>query len=517
MVEDKNVLSLFDGMSGAQIALTVANVTYSKYYASEIDKHAINVTQHNFPNTIQLGSVVDIDVSKLEPIHYLFGGSPCTNFSFSGKMKGMSTKCDIEILTLNHYLELKSKEFEFEGQSYLFWEYVRILTDIRKYNPDVIFLLENVKMTKKWERVLSDALGIIGVHIDSALVSAQSRKRIYWSNIKTRQDGLFGDLVTDIPQPKDKGILLKHILESNVPEKYYLSDKMLKYFDNRKDNFNAGKINVRNQEDKATTLTKSMSSCDISDNFIAVNVNGTHSEKAGTLTARYAKGTSNFGTETYIKVDKQLNPKSNQNKSDCFTAGGNSGGNHSDMDLIVERAPIQINPSKESGGNQPYQHNRVYDVNGISPALNTDARPHAIMIQRERGNNTGFNKEVEKSPSITSNSFEHNNFLVVNEGNKNGFVEIKPGEVFDIENPNSKTRRGRKMIDKTNALMSINHFAQYTEDFRIRRLTPTECKSLQTVPSWYEMTVLSDTQQYRCLGNGWNIDTIVHILSFLSK
>ena len=92
----------------------------------------------------------------------------------------MTTTENEEIYTLEKYLKLKSEGFQFEGESYLFWEYMRILTDIRKYNPDVKFLLENVEMGSKWERVLSEAIGIFGVHINSALVSAQNRKRIYW-------------------------------------------------------------------------------------------------------------------------------------------------------------------------------------------------------------------------------------------------------------------------------------------------------------------------------------------------
>ena len=177
-----NILSLFDGMSCGQQALARAGIKVNKYYASEIDKHAIKVTQHNYPNTIQLGSVTEVDVADLEPIDLLIGGSPCQNFSFAGKRNGMTTSCNEEIYTLERYLELKAEGFEFEGESYLFWEYMRILTDIRKYNPDVLFLLENVEMGAKWERVLSEAIGIYGVHINSALVSAQNRKRIYWTN-----------------------------------------------------------------------------------------------------------------------------------------------------------------------------------------------------------------------------------------------------------------------------------------------------------------------------------------------
>ncbi|PIZ51104.1 DNA (cytosine-5-)-methyltransferase, partial [Candidatus Woesearchaeota archaeon CG_4_10_14_0_2_um_filter_33_13] len=168
----ENVVSLFDGMSCLQQALNRQKITYGTYYASEVDKHAIKVTQHNYPNTIQLGSVVDVDVSKLPKIDLIAGGSPCQSFSFAGKRKGMATKCETEILTLEDYLKLKKDGFEFEGQSYLFWEYMRILTEIRKVNPNVKFLLENVVMDKKWESVLTQAIGVHPILINSSRVSA---------------------------------------------------------------------------------------------------------------------------------------------------------------------------------------------------------------------------------------------------------------------------------------------------------------------------------------------------------
>jgi DNA (cytosine-5)-methyltransferase 1 len=474
-----NVLSLFDGMSCGRIALVDMNIPIEKYYASEVDKHAIAQTMLNFPDTIQLGSVVDVDVSTLEHIDLLIGGSPCQSFSFAGKRKGMSTKCEIEITRLEQYLELKESGFEFEGQSFLFWEFMRILTDIRKYNPDVLFLLENVEMGVKWERVLSEAIGIYGVHINSALVSAQNRKRIYWTNIRIKKVGLFGELHADIPQPADRGILLKDILDRDVDEKYYLSDKMIK--------------SLTTDKDLGNGVWKAMECKD-------------EDEKSSTLTARYHKmGKS----DTYVEVDKRLNPKANQDKASCFTAGGN----HSDMDLIcvsmvgrktdengtrkdydpnikaVQRLEpnlngktncltsvqkdnlvMQINPSKESGGKQPYQQNRIYDTEGISPALCANKADLLIKSGTLRTHKDG-----------------------------NGFREVQSGKGACVP------ARAREDGSGQNVAIIGN---------RIRRLTPTECSRLQTIPDWYRWEC-SATQQYRMLGNGWTVEIIKHIFSFL--
>lgn len=235
------VWSLFDGMSCGHIVLNELNIPVECYISSEIDKHAIKAEKQNFPDMVQVGSVTDINVPKLVEKYgapdFLCGGSPCQSFSFSGKMKGMSTAQGEEIYTLDRYLELKSQGFEFDGQSYLFWEFMRILTELRKYNPNIYFFLENVEMLEKWERCLSHAIGIRGVHINSALVSAQQRKRIYWSNIRVKDLGVvslfdeFNDnpfewprYQTDIPQPKDRGIVIKDILQEEAGDKYYLKD-----------------------------------------------------------------------------------------------------------------------------------------------------------------------------------------------------------------------------------------------------------------------------------------------------
>ena len=214
-------VSLFDGLSGGRIALErTPHLNVLRYYSSEVDKYSIQVADKNYPQDTpyRLGSVVDIDGSKLlseirtefgDVKIMLIGGSPCQGFSMAGKLKGSSTKCGKDVVTLNQYLTLKEMNFEFDGQSYLFWEYVRIMHELK---PDY-FMLENVRITKKWLPMFNEAIGVDVVTVNSALVSAQNRVRMYWTNIP------------NFVMPEDKGILLKDILESDVPGTYNLSDK----------------------------------------------------------------------------------------------------------------------------------------------------------------------------------------------------------------------------------------------------------------------------------------------------
>ena len=173
-----NVLSLFDGMSCGQVALERAGIQVDNYYASEIDKHAISITQRNYPNTEQLGSVLGWREWNLPRIDLLIGGSPCQGFSIAGKQLAFD-----------------------DPRSKLFFEYVAC---IRRFKPRY-FLLENVRMKKEFLDVITEYMGVEPICINSNLVSAQNRVRYYWTNIP------------NVTQPDDLGILLKDIIHEGNP------------------------------------------------------------------------------------------------------------------------------------------------------------------------------------------------------------------------------------------------------------------------------------------------------------
>jgi site-specific DNA-cytosine methylase len=169
-----NVLSLFDGISCGRLALERAGIPVATYYASEIDKHAIAVSKANWPDIVQLGDVCSINPEDLPKIDLIFAGSPCQGFSSNGKHTGLEHK-----------------------QSRLFWEFIRLLRALKpKY-----FLLENVSMKQEWRDIISKEVGCEPLKINSSLVSAQSRPRLYWTNIP------------GVTVPEDKGLTIFDILE----------------------------------------------------------------------------------------------------------------------------------------------------------------------------------------------------------------------------------------------------------------------------------------------------------------
>lgn len=369
-----NVLALCDGMSGGQIALTELGVPINRYYASEIDKFAIKQTQYNFPRTIQLGNIEnwkewDIDFKGIDLI---LAGTPCQGFSFAGKQLAFD-----------------------DPRSRLFFVFVDILNHIRKLNPDVKFLLENVNMKKSHLEVISRYTGVFPVRINSNLVSAQNRDRWYWTNVKTKQVGLFGEVYSDIPQPKDRGVLLRDVLEKDVDDKYYIK--------NPKIGFEGMSI------DKKSNTLRTGGGLSQSDK---------HNCELICVAQRGRNPDNPTSRKVGLPTEQRLEPNYT-GKTNCLTSVA--------KDNLVCIGNIYNNGQNSQGG-------RVYDINHKSATLNGEASGG--------GAKTGL----------------------------------------------------------------------YLDNYRIRRLTPTECARLQTIPDWYEW-IVSDTQIYKQCGNGWTIEVIKHILS----
>lgn len=377
-------------MSCGQIALRELGVPIDRYYASEIDKHAIAQTQLNFPDTIQLGDVVKWREWNIEweEIDLLLAGSPCQGFSLAGKMLGHD-----------------------DPRSRLYWVFLDILHHVQKLNHNVKYLLENVRMRPADEVRINESLGIRPVVINSALVSAQNRVRLYWSNIQTKSEGIWSELLTDIPQPTDRGIYIGDILDDEVDEKYYMRN-----------------LSLNEEAIESIATTQEWKAADI------------------------------------VKLDKKLKPKALQDKASCLTAGGHSGGNHSDMDILYIRDPwLRKNLRSPSD-----------KANALLSGSYKGARANGMSVVpgtwRTHKDGQGFRPTAGgKSPCIPARAR--------NDGSGQPVAKI---------------------------------------GCMLRRLTPTECARMQTIPDWYKWGC-SDTQAYKMLGNGWTVEVIKHILSHITK
>jgi len=254
-----NVLSTFNGMGCIWYALDRAGIKVNKRYSSEIDKYANQSNDIAYPDTIHLGDITSIKARYIENIDLFVGGSPCQGFSFAGKQ-----------LNFN------------DPRSALFFEYVRLWNEIEEINPNAKFILENVNMKKEYLRVISEYMGVFPVRINSNLVSAQNRDRWYWTNIKTKKVGLFCELWSDIPQPEDKGIMLKDVLqpESEVDDKYYLSDKLTKSLLSHANNRNQS-FTTHADNGKAKCITVSHLKQNLDSNYVCVSMIGRRIDEKG--------------------------------------------------------------------------------------------------------------------------------------------------------------------------------------------------------------------------------------------
>ena len=431
------VLSLFDGISCGQESLKKAGISTRIYLASEIEKYPKQITRKNHPLTVQLGDVTKVVADDLPHVNLLMGGSPCQGFSFAGKQLNFD-----------------------DPRSALFFEFVRLL---RECKPDY-FLLENVMMKQEYQDVITEHLGVEPVMINSSLVSAQNRKRLYWTNIP------------GVGQPDDLQIDLVSVLEEDATEP--MLSNIYGGFGEKKPRVHTGKsvtiraasggghipsVTIKQPEDKGILLKDVLEKSPedytlMSDRFVNRN------KDAGCLVDSDKPKASSLSAMEYVKNGRQ---------GDYILCG-----------RIVGR---KINP--ETGKRDDY-----------NPELKRKKRIEARLD--------------EKSGTLTT--VQTDNVLIVPEATKKGYTEIQDGDCFDATFINSKTRRGRNMKDKSNCLTAANYDYMRYEHPTYRKLTPIECERLQTLPDNYTEGV-SNTQRYKALGNGWTVDVIVHILQGLKQ
>ena len=388
-------------MSCGQIALRELGVPIERYYASEIDKHAIKQTQLNFPDTIQLGDVEkwrewDIEWSSID---LLLAGSPCQGFSLAGAMRGLD-----------------------DHRSRLFWVFDDIRQHLLSCNPKAKWLLENVRMKKEHEAVINEALQLKPVVINSSLVSAQNRVRLYWSNIRTKSEGIWGELITDIPQPLDLGVLVRDIIDEHVDDRYYLSKGALNWLHAHALKLGRKKLAIVDEMDKSLCLSVSNTTrYNLESNF--VKVQGLADKTLGI----YQRGRGYVKGKVFTYKSPTLTSNSWQENNMVSAITGRGENNEQTIELAVGTW-------------------RTHKVDG------------------------GFREMAgDKSPCIPARAR--------NDGSGQPCVRL---------------------------------------DRVLRRLTPTECARLQTIPDWYKWGC-SDTQAYKMLGNGWTVEVIKHILSHIIK
>ena len=444
------VLSLFDGMACGMLAMQKAGVDVEEYTAYEIDKYAIQTATHNFPMIKECGDVFKADFTQYKDIDYIVGGSPCTYWSIAQK---------------------NNRETEASGLGWeLFSQYVRAIHEAK---PKFFIYENNKSMSNAIRESISKEFGFEPICINSALVSAQNRNRLYWVG-KRNSDGTYSKV--DVKQPEDRGILLKDILDSG-------SDFTT--------------------NDKSWTLTASYNGAvpwntieRCQRNMVAEPVNPTADGKAQCLRATcYKDGIRNIvgnnvdkktGVAEPIRVGALPRPNgelstsqamrvySTEGKSVNLVSGGGGMGGKTGLYAV----PIKVGEINNGG-----QGNRIYSVEGKS--VSQTATSGGI------GSNTGLYAipvEFENDKPIKATSCADGKTYTVYEV-KDGLITIK-GKQYPI-----------KLIDGY---------------YIIRKLTVSECKRLQTVPEWYEFPV-SDTQAYKMLGNGWSVDVIVHLIEATLK
>ena len=540
------VLSLFDGMSCGRIALDRLGIPVEKYYASEIDKYAIQVSQANYPDIIQVGDICDLDPKDYMDVDLMLAGSPCQGFSFAGKQLAFD-----------------------DPRSALFFEFIRLLKEIKpKY-----FLLENVRMKKEFLQVISEQVsdcypeipfGIEPIFINSSLLSAQSRQRYYWTNIP------------NIQQPEDKGIVLRDILETEVDDnldkmtskegkahcltasytgavpwnsiekrqrtmvpvnkpikvgmnveqvkvrKHEVHVESLKWL-LRTMKTNSGKTNKQIAEETNTPVTKvehwfrNDSSFAIPSDDIWFKLK----EVLGLNTDIFDAQIMEFEYRDGVYESKQR-VYSEEGKSPTLTA--------SNKDQYIETKPVKAYDIPREILKDNERQRRVYDPKGKSPTILGRSDSPKITTPKQVGIAVDIKGHDQikrvyspdgKSPTVTTCGGGHREPKVVVQS----YREVRTDEAKEMRKmvrqqtgkdhtpfraKKLEPRKDGKVGTVTPSLNKDHEISIEQEQLTWRKLTPLECERLQTVPDNYTNHV-SNTQRYKMLGNGWTVDVICHI------
>lgn len=411
------ILSLFDGMACGMLAMLGAGVDVESYDAYEIDKYAITLAKHNFPKIQQHGDVFNGDFSKYEGVDFLIGGSPCTHWSIAQK---------------------KNRETTASGIGWdLFSQYVRALYEAK---PKYFIYENNYSMSKEIRASIDETFGFEAVHINSALVSAQNRQRLYWVGKRNANGGY--DRVNVAP-PCDRGIQVRDILEYGVFEKrkaYCLKHQA----GNARDYFKKHHTNIA---------------------FVPVRVpEFTEETKSRALSASYANKGAGEGT----LADKAFNEDSHKQRCDFIAEAVNQ----------TKRGKSQTLKAQYSkNGFKNFLRHDGMGATGIAEPIQVGAIP-------------------TKLPWAEPTEFDES-------GKPTKARSGADGKIYDV----FEVADGKINI-KAKAY-SIKLLDGY---YIIRKFTVRECARLQTVPEWYDFSVISNTQAYKCLGNGWTVEVIVHLI-----
>ena len=432
MVKEKGIVvcSLFDGMSGTQMALKNLGIKVDTYYASEIDKPAIQITRKNFPDTIHLGDVRDVKGEDfIKDIDLVVAGSPCQGFSFAGKQLAFD-----------------------DPRSALFFEFIRILREVKpKY-----FLLENVRMKKEFQDVISEQIssvypeytsgGLFGIEpilINSALVSAQNRNRLYWTNIPGNA------------QPEDLGIVLRDVLETcstkskltyNTPKQFVSEEAIEKYVQDKNAEVNDTYNKRTVKGDKSTTIRPNNNTANVWVNEKAIREN---------------KPTYNTPKQVGVAADLK------------------------GYDIIK----------------------RVYSENGKSPTLTTMGGGHREPKVAVKGGAIRARSKDSKGKHVGWKETKPKQVLEIRKDDKSNSLTSATKDSVAV----SKIRNKSKTVRSGGRLSYDRHEWDSVDELHWRKLTPLECERLQTFPDNYSEGV-SNTQRYKMLGNGFTVRVIEHIL-----